>query len=496
MSKVSVSLVSYNSGGVIVGALTSLFREVQDLDLQVYVVDNASSDNTVATVQEHFPQVTVLPLSENCGFGGGHNAVLPLLDSDYHLILNPDVLFTYDALTPLCEWLDEHTDTVLVTPNVLNPDGTRQAVPRRLPRPEYMLSRPLAKFGGVFRKWRNAYTMNGSDFDGPTEISFCTGCFMLVRTAALKAVGGFDEDFFLYCEDADLSRRLAAHGRLICLPDVSVTHGWERGSSKNAALRKLHMQSMRRYFAKWRGREATAMPGERVSVAMASYNGARYIEEQLLSITAQLAAEDEVIVSDDGSTDGTIEIIDRLAATDPRIRRIDGPRAGIVANFENAMKACTGDIVFLADQDDVWHADKREAVLDKFRQTGATLVLHDARVTDGALTETAPSYFAFHGTRAGYWQNLWRNGYVGCCMAFRRELLEIALPMPTNLPMHDQWLGMLAEKRGGVALLNKPLIDYRRHESNATTLEQHGPLPEMLKNRWIMLRALTARLKK
>ena len=128
------------------------------------------------------------------------------------------------------------------------------------------------------------------------------------------------------------------------------------------------------------------------------------------------------------------------------------------------------------------------------RQTGAALVLHDARVTDGNLNEQAASFFAMHGTRAGYAQNLWRNHFVGCCMAFRRDLLKLALPMPRDIPMHDQWLGLLAEKRGGVALLDKPLIDYRRHGQNATSLESHGRLAQMLKNRLSMFRAVNARL--
>lgn len=495
LKTVSVSLVSYNSARVIGEALTSLYREVQGVQLQVFVVDNGSTDTTVSLLRESFPQVTVVALNENRGFGAGHNAVLPQLHSDYHLILNPDILFTYDALTPLCEWLDTHKDTVLVTPLILNPDGTRQAVPRQLPKRRYMYARPLARLGGVFRKWRNEYTMNGSAFNEPTDIGFCTGCFMLVRTDVLKAVGGFDDDFFLYCEDADLSRRLAAYGRLVCLPSESVTHEWERGSSKNPALRKLHLQSMERYFAKWRHREAVRVDTERASVVMASYNGAAYIRQQLESVLLQLRVTDEVIVSDDGSTDGTKEIVAEIAAADARVKLLDGPRSGVIKNFENALNACTGDVIFLCDQDDVWRADKLEQVLTKLRRTNAVLVLHDARLTDGELQSTADSYFAVHGTKTGFWANWWRNGFVGCCMAFRRELLETALPFPDKLPMHDQWLGLLAEKTGGTALLHEALIDYRRHEGTATAVDRHGTLSSMLKNRWNIWRAVTKRLK-
>ncbi|MBQ2940386.1 MAG: glycosyltransferase [Clostridia bacterium] len=495
MKKVSVSLVSYNSGDVIEAALTSLFREVTGVELAVYVVDNGGSDGTAGRVRDKFPQVTVLDLKENRGFGGGHNAVLPLLDSDYHLILNPDVIFTYDALTPLCEWLDEHGDTVLVTPLILNADGTVQQVPRRLPKRRYMYSRPLARFGGVFRKWREEYTMNGSRFDGPTDITFCTGCFMVVRTDVYKQIGGFDEDFFLYCEDADLSRRLSAYGRLVCLPQHSVTHGWERGSSKSGHLRKLHLQAMETYFAKWKNREASVFCDDTVSVVMASYNGNAYIRQQIESILPQLREGDELLVSDDGSTDSTRETVAAMAAEDSRIRLIDGPHAGVIRNFEQALKAAKGDVLFLCDQDDVWYGDKVAAVLQKFRQTGAVLVLHDARLTDGDLNETAPSYFAAHGTKAGYFNNWLKNGFVGCHMAFRRELLDVALPFPDDLPMHDQWLGLLAEKRGGVGRISRPLSDYRRHGQTVTSVEKHGKITDMIKNRLAIAKAIAKRLK-
>ena len=132
---------------------------------------------------------------------------------------------------------------------------TPQAVPRVLPKHRYMFAGQLERFGGVFRRWRDDYTRRNETFDGPTDIESCTGCFMTVRTAVLKAVGGFDERFFMYMEDADLSRRLARHGRLVLLPQVSVVHRWEKASGKSLTFLKIHLRSMRLYFSKWR-REA------------------------------------------------------------------------------------------------------------------------------------------------------------------------------------------------------------------------------------------------
>lgn len=228
------------------------------------------------------------------------------------------------------------------------------------------------------------------------------------------------------------------------------------------------------------------------SVAMASYNGARYIEEQLRSVLSQLGPQDEVVVSDDGSTDGTRALLETLAGQDSRLRVLSGPGKGVVRNFEHALAAVTGDIVFLCDQDDVWQPDKVAAVSAAFDDPAVWLVMHDARVTDDALRPVADSFFALHGSRAGYYRNLWRNSYIGCCMAFRRELLSLALPFPEGIPMHDQWLGMLANRRGGVRLLARPLIDYRRHAGTATT-DRHGTLTNMLRNRWVLWRALGRR---
>ena len=109
-----------------------------------------------------------------------------------------------------------------------------------------------------------------------------------------------------------------------------------------------------------------------------------------------------------------------------------------------------------------------------------TLVLHDAQIVDENLQETAPSFMNWRRSRKGILANIRKNSYIGCCMAFRRELLEYILPFPENLPMHDQWIGLLAEKHGTVRLLRIPLIRYRRHENNATK-QTHANPAQMLK---------------
>ncbi len=205
----------------------------------------------------------------------------------------------------------------------------------------------------------------------------------------------------------------------------------------------------------------------KISVALAAYKGENFIEEQLSSILSQLNPLDEVVVSDDFPEGKTKEVVMKLAHDDSRIKYITGPGKGLIMNFENAIKHCTGDFIFLADQDDVWLPDKVEKVTEKLI-LGADLVLHNAMVTDSDLTVRDTSFFSSHGSKTGYLNNLVKNSYMGCCMAFRKELTEKILPFPENLPMHDQWIGLIAEKTGRICLIDKPLILYRRHGGNMT----------------------------
>lgn len=204
----------------------------------------------------------------------------------------------------------------------------------------------------------------------------------------------------------------------------------------------------------------------KISVALAAYKGEQYIAEQLKSILCQLGENDEIIVSDDFPDGETAKAVFELH--DKRIKYIKGAGKGVVKNFENALNACTGDLIFLSDQDDVWQPDKVKKITAAF-QNGADLVLHDAAVTDADLNITQPSYFAVRGSNASFLKNLFKNTFVGCCMAFSRKVMEKSLPFPTKLPMHDWWIALVAIKKGfNVVLLPEALIKWRRHGENVT----------------------------
>ena len=223
---------------------------------------------------------------------------------------------------------------------------------------------------------------------------------------------------------------------------------------------------------------------KRISVAMVSYQGAKYIEEQLDSILLQLGSEDEVVVSDDGSTDGTREILARYAERDARVCMIDGPKAGVKKNVENALRACSGEYIFLADQDDIWMPEKVACVMRAFNRDGVGLVVHDAIVTDGTCEEVIlESFYSLKGSGAGVLKNIWRNTYIGCCMAFKRDILNEVLPIPNYIEMHDQWIGVINDQlKCGTSFIPEKLIKYRRHGNNASEMS-HYSVPRMLKNR-------------
>lgn len=230
---------------------------------------------------------------------------------------------------------------------------------------------------------------------------------------------------------------------------------------------------------------------EMVSVVVASYNGERYIKEQLDSILGQLAKQDEVIVSDDGSTDQTLSILLEYERTDDRVHVVSGPGLGIKKNIECAMKQSSlrkpgvSGYLFLADQDDVWEEDKVALVLDTFHETDADVVIHDAVVVDeNCETIMMPSFFVYRGSGKGALKNIYKNTYMGCCMAIRSSVIEDSLPIPDDIEMHDQWIGVRNDLHGkGTVFLNRPLLKYRRHESNVSDFERNK-VPVMIKNRW------------
>ncbi|WP_230341932.1 glycosyltransferase family 2 protein [Methylobacillus arboreus] len=202
---------------------------------------------------------------------------------------------------------------------------------------------------------------------------------------------------------------------------------------------------------------------------MATFNGSCFVEAQLRSILPQLNDDDEILISDDGSVDNTLDIITSIQ--DERIKIVNhNGNLGVVKNFECALSHASGEYIFLCDQDDIWLPNKVDRCLQVLADH--LLVVSDCRVVDKNLNELHPSFFGLRKSSEGVVKNLYKNSYLGCCMAFRKELLAYALPVPEHVPMHDMWLGLLANCVGKVKFLPEALMLYRRHDKNASPTAQ------------------------
>ena len=225
------------------------------------------------------------------------------------------------------------------------------------------------------------------------------------------------------------------------------------------------------------------------SVCVATYNGERYIEAQLRSILAQIAASDEVIVSDDGSTDRTLEIIGSIG--DKRIRVVHSTAHYFRDNFANALRHAKGEIIFLSDQDDVWLDGKYDRCIAELKNVD--LVCTNAKETDKDLNVINEDFFSVYHSGTGILKNSLNNTYYGACMAFRRKVLNEALPFPdTHEIGHDVWLGLVAEMTGTVRFIDTPYLLYRRHAGTVTNTNylltrSNRPLWRKLWSRIIML---------
>ena len=214
-----------------------------------------------------------------------------------------------------------------------------------------------------------------------------------------------------------------------------------------------------------------------VSVCIASYNGCKYMKEQLISILSQLSCDDEIIVSDDGSCDGTLEIVSNME--DSRIKEVlNIEKHGVVPNFENAIKYASGDYIFLCDQDDLWVENKVKTCVEALQSVD--LVVHNSLLMDGVGNVSDIDFFSLRKSTAGYWKNLYKNSFIGCCMAFRREILDYVLPFPEHILWHDMWIGLMVEKKGKTMFIEDKLLYYRRHDNNASATAEKSSFSFLL----------------
>lgn len=259
---VSVSVVLYRDYATPSEMLESLERWTSPgLSKRVYVVDNGAPGEfepggELDTARKGFlelcaglPDVEYVDAGGNTGFGAGNNIALRKAESRYHAFVNPDVLFVEDALSELALFLDEHLEAGMAIPRLTDLDGRLQPVYREEVTFLDALNRTL--LGNRLKGRDRAHTMQGEDYSRPFRVPFGQGSFLFGRTSLLKGLGGFDERFFMYLEDADLCKRVNQSSELLYCPYATAVHKWERGSHKSARLLCAHLRSYAAYFKKW-----------------------------------------------------------------------------------------------------------------------------------------------------------------------------------------------------------------------------------------------------
>ena len=248
---VSISIVTYNNEKYIGQLLDSICHHTMGVAYHVFVVDNGSVDRSVEIVKSmDDPRITLIQNGKNIGFGSAHNIALKVAQSKYHFFVNPDIILKEDIISHMSQYLDDQEDIGALTPKVLYPDGRLQLLPKKNPKCIYFLARRVnLRF---LNRYRKEYEMLPMGVDNIFDIEFCTGSFLAARTDLLKRIGGFDERYFMYFEDADLTREICKHARAVYNPEFVVYHHWERAGNKQFKYFCIQIQSMLRYGAKWR----------------------------------------------------------------------------------------------------------------------------------------------------------------------------------------------------------------------------------------------------
>jgi hypothetical protein len=234
---ISIIIVSYNTVDILRECLTSVMTHCDAVTTEVIVVDNASSDGSCVMVRREFPGVRLVSLTDNKGFGGGNNAGVEVATAPYIMLLNSDAILSCDIATPLTCYLKEHPGVACVGPRIVLPDGRSQPKTFGNQPSLWRIAMQSTGLSRIFPKCRFLAGVDGEyRYSADLTVGWLSGVCMAMRREQFMNIGGFDSRFFMYCEDIDLSRRLAVYGRIVSLDDYPVMH-YGGASSKTLASR-------------------------------------------------------------------------------------------------------------------------------------------------------------------------------------------------------------------------------------------------------------------
>lgn len=247
MFDIVASIVLYNNDKSIEDAIKSFTNT--DLKIKLVLIDNSPTDKLKYLASDS--RIEYIFNNNNVGFGAGHNiGILKYINlCKYYLVLNPDIVFNKGVLEKLCSYIETRKDIGILSPKVLYMDGSLQYLCRKLPTPVDFFAKRLIP--SLFKKRIESYEFRDKDYNQTMNVPFISGCFMFIRSEALKKVGLFDEKIFMYTEDIDLSRRINKYYKNIYYPEVFIYHGYARESATNFKLLLIAIKSSLYYFSKW-----------------------------------------------------------------------------------------------------------------------------------------------------------------------------------------------------------------------------------------------------
>jgi GT2 family glycosyltransferase len=245
---INVSIVIYKHSVAEIQPLVDVLRESRYV-LEIFLVDNSPLK------QEEFVDlgVTYIFNNKNIGYGAAHNiAIRRTLEQNipYHLVLNPDIIFQSEILAKIDEFMNNNSNIGLLMPKVYYPNGEIQYLCKLLPTPFDLIFRRFLPKAWT-KKRADVFELRASEYNRIMDVPYLSGCFMFLRTESVRKVGLFDERFFMYPEDIDLTRRIHQKYRTVFYPEVSVVHQHAQGSYAVGKLLFIHMKNMIKYFNKW-----------------------------------------------------------------------------------------------------------------------------------------------------------------------------------------------------------------------------------------------------
>ena len=247
----TVSIVLYQTDIDEVNNILRILSEIS-LKYKVFLVDNSPTDD-LKTEFQGLPNVEYIFTGKNLGFGSGHNVAINKVkeQTEYHLVLNADVNFEGKILEEIYGYMSKNNNVGLLAPKIFNPDASIQYSAKLLPTPANLIVRRFVPIKWLQSILDNRYEFRFFSFDKIIEVPYVMGCFMFISANVFQKINGFDERFFMYPEDIDLTRRIHAKFKTIYYPKATITHKHGKGSYKNGKLLYYHITSMIKYFNKW-----------------------------------------------------------------------------------------------------------------------------------------------------------------------------------------------------------------------------------------------------